>query len=90
MHKVGNSRRPVISSINCCTSKISRYFDYHLRLVVKEIPSYVQDTTEFRRKINQTDFVPDNPYIVSLDVRSLYTNIPNAEGIKSVKASLDN
>ena len=36
------------------------------------------------------EFVPDNSHLVSLDVKSLYTSIPNAEGIKAVKKSLDN
>ena len=31
-----------------------------------------------------------NSYLVSLDVKPLYTNIPNSEGIKAVKTSLDN
>ena len=90
VHKESNPGRPMISSINCRTSKISDYVNYHLQPIVKEIPSYVQDTTDFLRKINQIDFVPDNSYLVSLDVKSLYTNIPNAEGIKSVKTSLEN
>ena len=79
----------MISSINCETSKISENEDYHPQLIVKEIPSYVQDTSKFLRKINQINFTPDNLYVVSLDVKSLYTNIPNAEGIKSVKTSLE-
>ena len=29
-------------------------------------------------------------YLVSLDVKSLYTNIPNSKGIKAVKTSFDN
>ena len=45
--------------------------------------------SDFLRKINQIDFVPDNSYLLSLDVKSLYTNIPNAEGIKSVKTPLE-
>ena len=88
--KEDNPGRPVISSINCHTSKIFEYVDYHLQPIVKEVPSYVQDTTDFLRKINQTDFVPKNSYLVSLDVKSLYTNIPIAEGIKYVKTSLEN
>ena len=89
VHKEGNAGRPVISSINCHTSKIYKYVDCHLQPIVKEIPSYVQDKTDFLRKINQIDFVPDNSYLVSLDVKPLYTNIPNAEGLKSVKTSLE-
>ena len=53
VHKEGNPGRPVISSINFHTSKISEYVDYHLEPIVKEFPSYVQDTTDFLRKINQ-------------------------------------
>ena len=79
----------MISSINCHTPKISEYIDYRLQPIVKEIQLYVQDTTDFLRKINQINFVPDNSYLVSLDVKSLYTNIPNAEGIKSDKTSLE-
>ena len=91
VHKEGNPRRPVISSINCHTSKISEYVNHHIcQPIVKEIPSYVKDTTDFLRKINKINFVPDNPYLLSLDVKSLYTNIPNAEGIKFVKMYLEN
>ena len=85
VHKECNPGRPVISSINCHTSKISKYVDYHLKPIVKDIPSYVQNTTDFLRKINQIDFVPNNSYHVSLDVKSLYTSIPNAEEIISIK-----
>ena len=89
VHKEGNLGRPVISSINCHTSKISEYDDYHLQPIIKEIPSYVQNATDFFRKINEINFVPDNSYLVSLNIKSLYTSIPNAEGIKSVKTSLE-
>ena len=82
VHKEGNPGRPVI---NCHTSKISESVDYHLQPIVKEILSYVRDTINFLREINQIDFVPDNSYLVSLDVKSLCTNISDAEGIKFVK-----
>ena len=89
VHKEGNPGRPLISSSNSHTSKISEYVDYHLQPILKDIPSYVQDTTNFVRKINQIDSVPNNSYLVSLEVKWLYTNIPSAEGIKSVKTSLE-
>ena len=31
IHKEGNSGRPVISSVNCHTSKISSFVDYHIQ-----------------------------------------------------------
>ena len=54
-----------------------------------EILSYIKDTSDFLRKINAVEFVPDNSYLVSLDVKSLYTSNPNVEGIKAVKMSLE-
>ena len=89
VHKEGNPGRPVISSINFHTSKISEYADYHLQPIAKETPSYAQDTTDFLRKINRIGFFPDNSDLVPLDVKSLSTNIPSAEGIRSVKTSLE-
>ena len=89
VHKEGNPGRPVTSSINCHTSNISEYIDYHLQPIVKEILWEVQDITDFLRKINQIDFAPDNSYLVYLDAKLLYTNIPNKEGNKSMKTSLE-
>ena len=52
--------------------------------------SYIQATGDFLRKINIIETIPDNSYLVFLDVRSLYTSIPNSEGIKAVKTSVEN
>ena len=79
IHKEGNSGRPVSSSLNCHISKISQYVDYHLQPIVKQIPSYVKDTSDFISKPKALETVPDNLYLVSLDVKSLNTNIPNSE-----------
>ena len=37
-HKKVNPGRPVVSSVNCHTSSISKYVDYHLQPIVKDIP----------------------------------------------------
>ena len=46
-------------------------------------------STDFLLKLDAIKSVPDNAYLVSLDVKSLYTSIPNAEGIEAVKESFD-
>ena len=46
-HCKENAGRPVESSANCHTSSISKYGDYHLQTIVKDIPSYVRDTMIF-------------------------------------------
>ena len=40
------------------------------------------------RKIKNLEMIPENSIIVTLDDRSLYTNIPNNEGIKAVETTL--
>ena len=88
IHKSNNLGRPTISSINCHTSRISEFVDYYLQTEVKKLKSYIEDTTDFIRKTEAIDHVSDDSYLVSLDVRSLYTNIHHKEGIEAVKQKL--
>ena len=89
IHKPNNPGRPVVSSIGCHTEKISHYVDHHLQPLNKALPSYVQDTTDFLKKLdNLPEELPENAILVTMDVRSLYTNVPNQEGIEAVKSYL--
>ena len=53
------------------------------------MPSYVKDTSDFINRINETKDINKDTILVTLDVKSLYTNIPNHEGIEAVKSSLN-
>ena len=55
---------------------------------MKERKSYVQDTTDFINKIENLTIAEDS-IIGTLDVTSLYTNIPNQEGIACIKEILE-
>ena len=59
-----NDTEPQISH----TSKISEDVDFHPQPIVKQIPSYVKDTTDFLPKLDAIKSVPDNTYLVTLDV----------------------
>ena len=86
IHKPGNPGRPVVSSIGCHTEKISKYVDHHLQPLNQALPSYIKDTTDFLNKLDTLpEKLPDNAILVTMDVRSLYTNVPNDEGIEAVK-----
>ena len=50
VHKPDNPGRPVISSVNCHTSEISRFVDHKLQPEVNKLDSYVQNTTDFIKK----------------------------------------
>ena len=89
IHKEGNPGRPVVSSIDCHTSKISEFVDHYLQPFAKQLNSYVKDTTDFIRKLKYfSDQKDKDTILVTLDVKSLYTQIPNQEGIEAVKSTL--
>ena len=41
-------------------------------------------------RLKAAETTPDNSYLVSQEVKYLYTKIPNSEGIKAVETPLDN
>ena len=89
IHKPDIPGRPVVSSVDCHTSKISKFVDHYLQPHAQALPSYIQDTTDFINKINKTENITENTFLVTLDVKSLYTNIPNHEGIEAAKEALN-
>ena len=62
---------------------------HHFQHYTEDIKSYIKDTNYF---LNHLDKVPTNiskdSYLVTLDVKSLYTSIPNEEGIDIIKDTL--
>jgi hypothetical protein len=50
--------------------------------------SYVRDTQHFIQRINEIEPLPEGAIIATLDVTSLYTNIPNYDGIMYVCQAL--
>ena len=52
------------------------------------MPSYIKDISDFMNKINETKDV-NKETILKLDVKSLYSNFPNHEGIVAVKSALN-
>ena len=79
--------RPIVSANSCATEKISSFVDIFLNPLTKKADSYIKDTKDFVTRIeNLKGF--NNPIIGTLDVTSLYTNIPNTEGLSSVEKIL--
>ena len=62
--------------------------DYHLRPLVEKIPSYIKNTTHFLTKLQEIGTLPPNTLLATLDVSSLYTNIPHEEGISACSEAL--
>ena len=76
--------RPIISGCDGPTAKLSEYADHFLKPLMNHIKSYVKDSANFLRRIfSLNNKLPDNIILLTIDVKSLYTNIPNDEGIKA-------
>ena len=88
IHKPNNPGGSVISSVDCHTSSILRYVDYHLQPIVKNIPSCIKDANDFIKKTKDLK-VPKDAVLISLDVKAVYTSIPNSEGITALKRAYD-
>ena len=88
IHKKGVPGRPICSSANHPTSRISKLVDEHIEEYVPKTKSYIRDTQDFINKIKALGPIPEGAILCTLDVSSLYTNIPNNEGILAVAAKL--
>ena len=84
-HKEGNPSRPVVSSVNCHTTNISKYVDYHLQPIVKEIPSYVKDAQYFLKKLEKIIDIPQESLLVTLGTKSYNKTVPNKLSINVIK-----
>ena len=88
IHKQNNPGRPIVNRTGSITGKKSAYVDKFLRRFAPRIPSYVKDTTHFLNmlehlKIQSTDL------LVTIDVKSLYTNIPHTGGIVAITKMME-
>ena len=90
IHKPGNPGRPIISGCDSPTDRLSSFVDFHLKPLCSSLPSYIKDTNHFLQTIfNLETPLPPNTIIATIDVKSLYTNIPHNEGTNAVLESLD-
>ena len=89
VHKENHPGRPIIAAINSPTSKLARFVDHHLQPIAEQLPSFVKDTGHFLRKIRDIGKVPKNAILVTMDVSSLYTNIPHREGLSAAARALE-
>ena len=91
IHKPNTPGRPIISGCDSPTEKLSIYIDHFLKPLVSLIPSYIKDTTHFLNTLFAIpNPLPPNTILATLDVTSLYTIVPHAEGIASATEALYN
>jgi hypothetical protein len=88
-NKVPVPGRPIVSANNSPTERISQLADHFLKPLVQNTKSYVKDTTHFINQIESLPAFTTGTILCTVDVTSLYTNIPNMEGIRACKKQLE-
>ena len=82
IHKNPMGIRPIVSMVNSAMANLVEFLDIYLQSIMKQLPAYLKDTTQFINEISEIP-VEWNTWLVTVDVKSLYTNIPNDEGIQA-------
>ena len=75
--------RPIMSGNGHPTEWISAWADTKLQKLMKSLPSYLRDSGHLLNLLKDHD-IPHNSRIISLDVCSLYTNIPHEDGLQAI------
>ena len=83
IHKPTPVGRPIISGCEGPTERLSLFVDKLIQPILKQQVSYLKDTTDFIYFIERTT-VPIGAFLVSMDVTSLYNNIPQEKGIQTI------
>ena len=75
IHKKIPVGRPIVSGSSGPMERISSFVDSLLQPIAKKQESHLKDTTDFINFIENTQ-ISDDVVLATLDVNSLYTNIP--------------
>ena len=92
-HGKAPPERPIISGSGSITEGIATYVNHHIKEIGKKHESYLKDTPEFLRlieNINQGPNLASNAILVTMDVCGLYTNIIHKEGMDCMRTELNN
>ena len=80
LHKEMIPGWPVVSSVNSVNEHISEFLTKCIQPLTHKLDSHINDTKHFLKSVVNKK-VENTTYLVSIDVKALYTNIPHQEGI---------
>src|SRR5690606_18910758 len=73
----------IVSNNQTVTENLSQIADFAIKEIPPSLPSYVKYTNHFLRILHSITDLPKDAILCTLDVSSLYTNIPTDEGIEA-------
>ncbi|KAJ1165186.1 hypothetical protein NDU88_005615 [Pleurodeles waltl] len=81
--------RPIVSGSGSILEPLSQFCDWFLQPFVKQIPTYLKDTTDVLALLSTLEFNKEKEQLMTLDVESLYTNIPQEATLEVVSDLLN-
>ena len=57
--------------------------------IIKSLPSYIKDSQHALEIFRDFNFLSDDKLIFTMDISSLYTVIPNSEGLQALRYFFD-
>ena len=88
LHKNPHGIRPIVSGCSGPTERISSFLDHIIKPLVPTIPSHIKDSPHLISLLENTP-IPSNAILATIDVSSLYTNIPQDEGTEACLDAID-
>jgi Reverse transcriptase (RNA-dependent DNA polymerase) len=83
IHKNEIPLRPIVCSINAPTYNLSKYYCSILNNVIGKTSSFIKDSVQLKEFLSNK-IIPPNHVFISLDVKSLFTNVDSNLVIDSV------
>ena len=71
--------------MNCHITKLSKYVNHYIQPFAKELKSFIKDMIDFPNKINDLKTIPKDAILVTIDVRSVYSNIKHNKGFLTLE-----
>ena len=91
LHKKNHSVRTIINGRNHPTEKIAEIVENELTEHVRNLPSFIKDTTDILNNLRTIkQHIPENYVMFCLDVKSLYPSVPRKEAREACTIALDN
>ena len=80
--------RPLISNCGTNTEKVSEFLDSEVKSVMQERWSYIEDSDDFIKKLNNINHIPQDAIMVTTDLVGLHPSIPHDAGLEAIKKRL--
>ena len=71
------------------TENISHYVQNQIKDISKKHKSYLEDTPDFLRFLEDIGPLPEGAILATIDVSALYSNIQREDGVEAVRKALE-